>query len=213
MDLPTHPWPRPSIPYSLRMLWRDRRRFLPALLAIGLSAVLIAVQLGLVHGLVRTVSALIDYCSADVWVLPRDAPSLHQTSTFPRAWQSRLDLQPEIDRSEELMTAMGRWRRPGRGESELCMLVGMRLDDDSPGTPRVLTPELRAALAEPGAVVIDAWEFKSFGLKGSSYEVGEVNGQAVRLAGLVHGFHGFAFVYVFCSRETLRLLTPPAAGK
>ena len=52
---------RPSIPYSLRMLWRDRRRFLPALLAIGLSAVLIAVQCGLVMGLVRTTSAPIDH--------------------------------------------------------------------------------------------------------------------------------------------------------
>src|SRR5262245_25309999 len=37
------------MPYSLRMLWRDRRRYLPALLAIGLSAVLIAVQCGLRH--------------------------------------------------------------------------------------------------------------------------------------------------------------------
>ena len=53
VGLPTYKWPRLSVPYSLRMLWRDRRRYLPALLAIGLSAVLIAVQCGLVIGLVR----------------------------------------------------------------------------------------------------------------------------------------------------------------
>src|SRR5271165_143185 len=97
-ELPTHKVPRLELPYSLRMLWRDWNRFLPALLAIALSAVLIAVQCGLVMGLVLCTSALIDRGSADIWVLPRDAPSLHQTYTFPLAWQARLDVQPEIKR-------------------------------------------------------------------------------------------------------------------
>jgi putative ABC transport system permease protein len=99
------------------MLWRDRNRFLPALLAVGLSAVLIAVQCGLVMGLVLTTSAPIDHCSAQLWVLPLEAPSLHSTSGFPLSWQARLDLQPEVDRSETYITAMGRWRVPGRGKT------------------------------------------------------------------------------------------------
>jgi putative ABC transport system permease protein len=206
-----HDSPRPSIPYSVKMLWRDRRRFLPALLAISLSAVLIAVQGGLVLGLVRCTSAPIDYCPAQVWVLPRDAPSLHQNYQLPLAWQSRLDLQPEVERSEPFRTAPGRWRPPGQGTTEQCVVVGVRLDDDSLGAPTVLTPELRAVLAEPGTIVMDAWEFRTLGLKGSPYEAGEVNGQTVHLAGHLHGFHGFSFAYVFCSQETFRLLVPSAA--
>jgi putative ABC transport system permease protein len=200
--------PRRIVPYSLRMLWRDRKRFLPALLAIGLSAVLIGVQCGLVMGLVKTTSATIDHCSADLWVLPNDAPSLHQTSTFPLDWQARIERQPEIERCESYMTAMGRWRHPGHGHTELCMLVGMRLDAASVGALSVLTPDLRAVLAEPGAVLIDAWEYRTFGLDGTSYEPGEINGRPVRVAGTLHGFHGFAFVYVFCSQDTMRMLTP-----
>ena len=200
--------PRPSIPYSLRMLGRDGRRFLPALTAIGLSAVLIAVQCGLVMGLVLTTSAPIDHCRAQIWVLPLEAPSLHQTYQFPLAWQSRLDLQPEIDRSENYLTGMGRWRLSQRGKTELCMLIGMRLDSDSLGALNVLTPELRAALAEPGTVAVDAWEFDALGLKGDRYEAAEINGQPVRLAAILHGFHGFSFTYVFCSQDTLRLLEP-----
>jgi putative ABC transport system permease protein len=210
-ELPTHEVPRLSIPYSLRMLWRDHRRFLPALLAIGLSAVLIAVQCGLVLGLVLTTSAPIDHCRAHLWVLPLEAPSLHQTSTFPLAWQSRLDVQPEVERSEAYLTAMGRWRLPGRGRTELCMLIGVRLDEGSLGALSVLTPELRAALAEPGTVVVDAWEFATLGLTGSSYEAGEINDRPVRLVGTLHGFQGFSFVYVFCSQETLRHLVPQVA--
>jgi putative ABC transport system permease protein len=112
--------PRPGIPYSLRMLWRDRNRFLPALLAVGLSAVLLAVQCGLVMGLVLTTSAPIDHCIAEPWVLPLEAPSLHSTSGFPFSWQARLDLQPEVGRSETYMTAMGRWRVPGHGKTGVC---------------------------------------------------------------------------------------------
>jgi putative ABC transport system permease protein len=193
------------------MLWRDRRRFLPALMAIGLSAVLIAVQCGLVVGLVLATTAPIDHCGAQVWVLPLEAPSLHQTSSFPLAWQSRLDLQPEIERSERFMTAMGRWRLPGRGHTELCMLIGLRLDEGSLGALEVLTPALRAALAEPGTVVVDAWESATLGLQGGRNEPGEINGQPVRLVGTSHGFHGFSFVYVFCSQETLPLLASQAA--
>ena len=193
------------------MLWRDRNRFLPALLTVGFSAILIAVQCGLVMGMVLTTSTPIDHSSAHLWVLPLEAPSLHQTSTFPLAWQSRLDLQPEIARSDSYLTAMGRWRLPGRGKTELCMLIGVRLDDDSVGALKVLTPELRAALAEPGTVVVDAWELATLDMTGSRNEAGEVNGQPVRLAGVLHGFQGFYFIYVFCSQETMRLLVPQLA--
>jgi putative ABC transport system permease protein len=211
VGLPTRKLAHPSIPYSLRMLWRDHRRFWPALLAIGLSAVLIAVQCGLVMGLVLTISTPIDHCRAHVWVLPLEAPSLHETSNFPLAWQSRLDLQPEIERSEAFLIGMGEWHLPGRGRTELCMLIGVCLDDSSLGAPRVLTPELRAELAEPGAVVVDAWEFANLGLNGGIYEAGEINDQPVRVVGALHGFQGFSFVYVFCSQQTLRQLVPQVA--
>jgi putative ABC transport system permease protein len=211
VGLLTHKVRRLSIPYSLRMLWRDHRRFLPALLAIGLSAVLIGVQCGLVLGLVLTISTPIDHSCAHLWVLPLEAPSLHQTSSFPLAWQSRLDLQAEIERSETYQISMGQWRRPGRGRTELCMVIGVCLEEGSLGALRVFTPELRAALAEPGTVVADAWEFANLGLKGGIYEAGQINGQPVRLVGTLHGFQGFSFAYVFCSQETLRQLAPQFA--
>lgn len=205
------PLPHPSAPYALRMLWRDRKRFVPALAAIGLSAVLISVQCGLVMGLVLTTSAPIDHSSGHIWVLPRDAPSLHQTASFPVAWRSRLDTQPEIDRSESYLTGMGRWQLPGHGNTETCMLMGVCLDENSLGALTVLTPELRAALAEPGAVVVDAWEFDALGLTGQGNEAGTINDRPVRIVGSMHGFHGFAFIYVFCSQETLRQLVPEVA--
>ena len=71
-------------------------------------------------------------------------PSLHQTLAFPLVWQARLDLQPETERSETLLTAMGRWRLPERGRTEQCMLIGMRLEEGSLGALKVLTPERRS---------------------------------------------------------------------
>lgn len=200
---------RLSVPYSLTMLWRDRRRFLPALLAVGFSAVLISVQCGLVMGLVLCSSAPIDHASAHLWVLPQGAPSLQQTYYFPLAWRARLDVQPEIDRSENYMTAMGRWRMPGKGKTELCFLIGTCLDDGSLGALKELTPEMRADLAEPGTVIVDGWELANLDLRRGIGETAEINGWPVRVVATLHGFHGHNFIYVFCSQDTLRALMPP----
>lgn len=197
---------RRSIPYSLLMIWRDRYHFLPALLAVAFSAVLIAVQCGLVMGLVLCASAPIDHADADIWVLHADAPSLQQSYPFPMAWRARLDMQPEIVRSEEYVYGLGGWRLPGRGQLETCYLIGLRLDEDSAGALHALTPEMRARLAEPGAIVIDSWELDNLGLDKGVGEKGEINGKSVHVVGLVHGFHGHNFVYVFCSIETVRFL-------
>lgn len=204
--------PRPSIPYSLKMLWRDRHRFLPALSGVGFSAVLISVQCGLVMGLVMCVSAPIDHSSAQIWVLPPGAASLQQTYVFPLSWQARLDLQPEIDRSETYLSEQGRWRIPGQGHTELCNLLGTRLDDGSLGALKALTPEMRAKLAEPGTVIVDAWELGNLGLKNGTGEQAEINGRPVRVVATVHGFHAQNFVYVFCSQETVRTLVPQASA-
>ncbi len=143
--------------------------------------------------------------------MPRNAPSLHQTDNFPLAWQARLDVQPEIDRSETYLTAMGRWRSPATvARTSACWLASVSTTAAS-APPAVFTPELRAALAEPGSVAVDAWELGTLGLTGRSDEPGEINGQPVRLAATLHGFHGFAFIYVFCSQDTLRQLVPLVA--
>ena len=53
---------------SLTTIWYERQRFLPAILAVAFSAVLVASQAGLVLGLLSMMSLPVDQSTADVWV-------------------------------------------------------------------------------------------------------------------------------------------------
>src|SRR5436309_2382453 len=56
-----------AVGYSLSTIWYERQRFLPAILAVSFSAVLVAVQCGLVLGLLSMMSRPVDKARADVW--------------------------------------------------------------------------------------------------------------------------------------------------
>jgi putative ABC transport system permease protein len=201
------------VPYSLRIVWRDRLRYLPAVLAVAFSAVLIAMQCGLVMGLLLCTAVPIDHAAADIWVLAADAVSLQQAYPIPDAWQLRLAEQPEVVRTESYLLGEGLWHKPNQGGSEFCIIIGMRLDDDSLGVVDAISPELRARLTEPGTVVVDAWELANLGLDRPALEQGlfaitEVNGRRVKVVGVLHGFHGHNFTYIFCSQQTACELLP-----
>src|SRR6516164_6446498 len=51
--------------YSLATLWHERQRYLPGVLAVAFSALLIALQCGLLLGLFAITSIPIDHTAAD----------------------------------------------------------------------------------------------------------------------------------------------------
>jgi putative ABC transport system permease protein len=196
------------MPYSLAILWRDRARYLPAVLAVTFSAVLIAVQCGLVLGLLICTSVPIDHARADLWVITSDAASLPQTYPIPDLWRARVAREPEIARTETYLLGAGSWHKPNEGSAELCFLIGSRLDRDSLGVIQDMPPDMRARLTEPGTVVVDEWDLETLGLMKGVGEHAEINGQRVRVVGTVRGFRGHNFIYVFCSLQTARMLMP-----
>ncbi len=54
--------------YSLATLWYERARYLPGVLAVAFSALLIALQCGLLMGLFAITSIPIDHTHADIWM-------------------------------------------------------------------------------------------------------------------------------------------------
>ena len=57
------------------------------------------------------------------------------------------------------------WAKPDGG-SELCLVIGARVEDGTLGAVRELTPQLRDRLTEPGAIVIDESELGRLGING-----------------------------------------------
>jgi putative ABC transport system permease protein len=197
--------------YTLATLWHDRQRYLPGILAVAFSALLIALQCGLLFGLLSISTIPIDRSEADIWIGADNVLSVDIGETISdNQMETRVLAVPGVTHAEPYIQAFGRWRKPGGG-TDMCIMVGCRLEDDSIGPISVLSPELRAKLTEDGAVVIDESEQDRLDvsnaaelLKAGKTATAKISGIPVRVVGLVKGMKSIAGPFVFCSLPTAR---------
>ncbi len=204
--------------YALSTIWYERQRFLPAILAVAFSAVLIAVQAGLVIGLVSMMSLPVDKASADIWVGYPGVRSVDLGRPIPDRYASRVAAQPEVERVEPCVLGFSLWVRvTSKNEPatpEVITVVGTRLEPSSLGAVEYLrtNPQLMAKLVEPYTVAVDESELGRLGIRGVGDQA-EVFGHRVRVVGTVKGYRSLGGPYVFCSTETARnLIRDPPGG-
>jgi putative ABC transport system permease protein len=191
--------------YSLAILWYDRQRYLPAMLAVTFSALLVSLQIGLLLGTFSMVSIPIDNTTADVWVGPPRVVSVDVGEAVPERWRNRLDVLPEVVETEPYIQMFFGWTKP-HGGTENTVIIGCRLHEKALGAVKQLTPDLRMKLAEPGTVVVDQDDLFRLGLSTGVGEFAGVAGNRVRVVGVVHGLKGLGGPYIFCSLNTARRL-------
>src|SRR5947209_2642872 len=177
--------------YALATLWHDRQRYLPGILAVTFSAVLIALQCGLLLGLFSITSIPIDHTRADVWIASPEVLSVDLGRRVPESFISRLSGMREVDAPEPFIESFAQWTKPSGG-SELCILLGSRLDDGALGSVTELTPGLRDKLQEPNSIVVDESELGRLGVKAVNDTAEVNNGHRVRIVGTVRGFKSLA---------------------
>ncbi|MBY0526215.1 MAG: ABC transporter permease [Gemmataceae bacterium] len=190
--------------YSLTTLWYERQRYLPGVLAVAFSAMLIALQCGLLLGLFSITSIPVDRTRAHIWVGAPEVLSVDLGRPIPEAFLGRLASQPGVEPPEVYMEGFAYWLNP-KGGSELCIIMGSRLEDESLAWCNGMTPELREQLTEPGTIAVDATELTRLGITGIG-DTAKINGHRVRVVGLLKGFRSLAGPYVFCSVRTARPL-------
>jgi putative ABC transport system permease protein len=188
--------------YSLATLWFERQRYLPGILAVAFSALLIALQCGLLLGLFSITSIPIDHTHADVWVGAPQVLSVDLGRPIPEDYLTRVAGLPEVERCEVYVQGFAYWTKPNGG-SELCTVIGSRLSDDSLGKVTELTPQMCGKLGEDGAVVVDESDLGRLGITGVNSEA-EISNQHVRVVGMTRGLKSLASPYVFCSVDTAR---------
>jgi len=204
--------------YALLTIWFERQRFLPAILAVSFSAILIAVQVGLVIGLVSMMSLPVDKSLADVWVGYPGVRSVDLGRPIPDRWVTRVASQPGVERVETAIIGFSLWIRVTSREApatpEVITVVGSRLESGSLGAVEYLRahPDLMAKLREPNTVAVDDSDLGRLGIRGIGEEA-EVFGTRIRVVGLVNGYRSLGGPYVFCSTETARkLMRDPPGG-
>jgi putative ABC transport system permease protein len=157
-------------------------------------------------GALSVLSLPIDHSDAEVWMASPEVLSIELGYPIPESWRARLASQPEVVETEPYLYGFSYWRKP-RGGSEVCCVIGSRLERGALGVISDLTPRMRTLLTEPGAVVVDETELERLGVAGEG-SVAEVAGRRVRVVGLVQGLKSLGPPYVFCSLRTAYQLAP-----
>src|SRR5579864_1382105 len=103
------------MPYSLATLWHDRQRFLPGVLAVAFSSLLIALQCGLLLGIFSITSIPIDHTRADVWMGAPGVLSVDLGEAIRGNFMARLESQPEVVRVEPYVQGFSYWAKPTGG--------------------------------------------------------------------------------------------------
>src|SRR5437588_4489636 len=116
--------------FALATLWHERQRYLPGILAVAFSAVLIALTCGLLMGLLSITSIPITRTRADVWVGSAGVLSVDISGVVPMSWYSRVMEMTEETACEEYCEGFSKWKK-ANGADDVCIIVGCRLEDDA----------------------------------------------------------------------------------
>jgi putative ABC transport system permease protein len=196
--------------YALQTLWHERSRYASGVLAVAFSAVLIALQCGLLLGLLKISSVPVDNTTADVWVGSTAVPSVDLGKPIPSWYLSRVAGRPGVTSVELYIANFANFAKPSGG-TELCFLLGSNTDPGAAGAATVLTREQLEALTLPDSIIVDESDVKRLGL--DAHGKAKINGKEVKLVGTVRGIKAIAGAWVFCSlytaRHLLGFLLPP----
>src|SRR2546429_8043905 len=98
--------------YSLATLWHERNRYLPGILAVAFSALLIALQCGLLLGLFSITSLPIDHTNADIWMGAPSVLSVDLGESIRAENLFRVLEQPGVARAEVYVQGFAYWTKP-----------------------------------------------------------------------------------------------------
>ncbi len=190
--------------YALQTLWHERQRYASGVLAVTFSAVLIALQCGLLLGLFKITSIPVDNTTADLWVGSQEVPSVDLGKPIPEAYLARVAGMPGVTSVESYIAHFANFTKPAGG-TELCYLLGFNTDFGSAGAATVLSREQLDLLTMPDAVIVDESDMtRRLGVKVG--DKAKINGKEVRVVGTVKGLKSLAAPWVLCSEHTARHL-------
>lgn len=199
------------IALARKTLVHEWRRFVPAILAVAFSGVLLAVQAGLVLGIFGSAAVYVTASNADVWVGYPGTQSVNYGREINPDVEMRLRMDPEVDQVEPYWWVDGdwyNWQRSGGGVS--VYVSGIQTGAKALLFARILPPTLRVLLRQPGAVIVDQADLQQLGtaVGGNAW----LNGQRVQVVAAISGLRGLGGVNVLASTDTARRLQPGDAN-
>ena len=190
---------------ALKTLIHDWRRFVPAVVAVAFSGLLVLLQAAVILGIFSLSSLYVTRSGADLWIGFPGVQSLDQGRPVTQKAELFTWMNPHVRRVEPFLWGSGEWRTDTRGMVNV-FIVGVSTKPGAMALSEALTNDQRVAIAEPDAVLVDRADLNKLETRVGG--LAEINGHAVRIVGVTQGLRGLGGVNVIASLETTRLLDP-----
>src|SRR5207248_11246844 len=131
-------------------------KLLTSLLGVSFAVILVNLQGGLLLGLIRKASLLVDYGQADVWVGPRHTNNLEMGTYIPERWLQRLRGLDGVQRADPYVIA-GSQASLRDGRAEVVLVVGCDPASLLGNAWQMAQGDARA-LRQPDGILVDVCE-------------------------------------------------------
>jgi putative ABC transport system permease protein len=192
-----------SVSIARKTLVHEWRRFLPAIVAVGFSGVLMIVQGALLLGIIGSNALYVTQSTAQYWVGFPGTQSVDLGRLISAGIATSLYMEPNISHVERFLLGSGDWRG-ARGGGTSINIVGIDARPRSIGLSTVVPPAMRNLLQQPGTALVDATDRHKLAVDVG--DTAEVNGRRIHIVGLIEGLRGLGGVNVVTSIETARTL-------
>lgn len=190
------------IALARKTLIHEWRRFVPAVFAVGFSCVLLSVQAALVLGIFGSAAVYVRASGADLWAGYPGTQSVNFGRAIGQDVNLRLAMDPAVTATEPYLWVDGDWRS-NQGSGGVSVYVsGIRTAADGMLFSRLLAPWQRAALRDPGAVIVDREDLSTLDttVGGRAW----INAHPVHVVAAVDGLRGLGGVNVITSIDSAR---------
>ena len=189
-----------------KTLLHEWRRFLPAVVAVAFSGLLLMVQAALVLGIFGSAAVYIEASKGDLWIGYPGTRTIELGRLLPSDTDIWVRLDEAVDRVEPYRWIYGDWRVRNDLGAFSMYVSGIDTSDDGLVFAKVLPSDLRLRLEQPDSVIVDATDLDKLGVA-----VGDrprINGHVVEVVGTVSGLRTLGGVNILASLETAGRIQP-----
>ena len=170
---------------------------------MSFAVLLVNLQGGLLIGLIKKASLLIDYGQADIWVGHRHMKNVELGTFIPERWLQRLRKVDGVERADAYVIAMTEARMPD-GRYETVEVIGCEAGSPLGQAWALLPGSGPTACASPTASSSTTATTTSSAARGVG-DIREMNGRRARIVGKTHGIVGFTNqAYFFTTLDRAR---------
>jgi putative ABC transport system permease protein len=194
---------------ALSTLIYEWRRYLAAVIALAVAAVLVLSLTGMFMGVSKSFTATVDRSPGEIMILPPQAQSLFSNNSGqPRRLIPKIYGDASVVEVQALNFNFAFWSNfPKDGQVAKAEGVQIIMIDPVPGAvtlPKDLGDDLMQALQEPYSVVIDESSLNKLGVHLG--DKAKINGLTVSVRGTTNTYPSMFNAMVFMSRQTGKLL-------